>query len=264
MLTHKCSIHLLNSLKEKSVNMKKLNSQHDETVQDDLDLSDIFSESGSRYILPNPFKGCVKENHVKYENAELLVKKIGQKILDGERFNVLLSGNFIFGDFFEAFAVETNSLIDELQISTLSLSKDNVGSLHNLIQGDYLLSLGIIVSDYWWSRNQANTPYIYEQLDIGNKFQLAVAGTNTKISLIRIGEKKIVISGSANLCSSRCLEQIQIETNPDLFDFHYDWQAKILEKYGTIKKPLRYGLFDFLTDGMTQEQIKKQQKSFEG
>ncbi len=247
---------------------------------DDFDVSDLdidldldFSESDNgdkfknenRYTLPKPFRQRIKANQVKFDRAEDFAKQLGQKILDGERINAVLSGNFIFGDFFEAFCYETNSLIDELQISTLSLSQDNVDSFHNLISGDYLHSLEIIVSDYWWTHNRANAPYIYKQLDIGNKFQFAVSGTHTKVALMRIGDKKIVISGSANLRSSRCVEEIQIETNPDLYDFHYEWQSTILKNYGMIKKAVRASaLFDVITKGMSSEQQAKQQKAFKG
>ena len=241
----------------------------------DFDLSDLeldldtqpsaSPKTSSRYILPKAFKERARAHQVKYEYAAQLAKELGQAILDGERVNAILSGNFIFGDFFEAFAVETNSLIDELQISTLSISQDNVDSLHNLIKGDYLKKLDIIVSDYWWSHNRANAPYIYDQLDIADKFQFAVAGTHTKIALMRIGNKKIVISGSANLRSSRSVEEIQIETNAELFDFHHDWQSAILDNYGTIKKAIRGEmLFEAITKGLTDEQISKAKGSFSG
>src|SRR5690606_9625226 len=105
-------------------------------------------------------------------------------ILAGERVFAVVSGNFIFGDFVEAFAVENNLWIDELTISTLAISKDNVDSLHNLLAGDYLGALNLIVSDYWYAHNRANMAYVYEKLDIGDRFQIAIAGTHTKIVLL--------------------------------------------------------------------------------
>jgi hypothetical protein len=215
-----------------------------------FDLGENKTISENRYVKPKLFQS-VKSHLVKYDNAEKLIDEIGDSILAGDRINALLSGNFIFGDIFEALAVKQNIYIDSLQISTLSLSKDNVDSLHNLLAGDYLGNLEIIVSDYFWSHNRQNAPYIYSQLDISDKFQMAVAGTHTKVALILIGGKKLVVSGSANLRSSRCVEEICIETNAELYDFHKEWQTEIITKYSTIKKAVRASaLFDMLTNGV--------------
>jgi len=171
-----------------------------------------------------------------------------------------MSGNFIFGDFFEALAVVNNIYIDSIQISTLSMGQENVDSFRNMFDGDYLGKLDIIVSDYFWSHNRHNAPYIYKQLDIDDRFQLAVAGTHTKIALIKIGDKKIVVSGSANLRSSRCVEEITIQTNATLFDFHNEWQEEILKKYATIKKAVRGGdLFKLITKGVEEKKTWDQE-----
>ena len=217
----------------------------------DLDLdgfaSDEPSKISNRYVLPKIHRQ-IKTLAVKYERAEEFVESCGQHILDGETVHALLSGNFIFGDFFEALAVKFNLLIDDLTLSTLSFGQDNIDSFHNLLSGDYLKSLNIVVSDYFWSHNRQNAPYIYNKLDIDDMFQLAVSGTHTKVALMRIGDKKIVITGSANLRSSRSVEEFSIQTNDELYDFHMEWHDEILREYGTIKKAVRASkLFDLIT-----------------
>lgn len=218
----------------------------------DLEGFDLDGNSGkvnNRYCLPRAHKNA--QNYaVKYDNAVKFISDFADDILLGVRVDAVLSGNFIFGDIFEALAVSKNILIDDITLSTLSISKNNVDSFHNLLVGDYCRSLNIIVSDYFWSHNRQNAPYIYEQLDINDMFQFAVAGTHTKISLVKIGDKKIVIKGSANLRSSVCVEEISIETNSDLYDFHKQWHDAILDKYSTIKKAVRASkLFDMITKG---------------
>ena len=215
---------------------------------DDLDLNldfDLFAEKtgkrlNNRYCKPKKYRH-VSQNMVKYERAVELVDSMSSAILAGDTVHALLSGNFIYGDFFEAFAVQNDLLIDDLTISTLAYGKDNVDSLKNLLVGDYVKQLNLIVSDYFYSHNRDNVLYTYEQLDIDNKFQLAIAGTHTKVALFKIGDKKIVITGSANLRSSRSVEEITIQTNPDLYDFHMQWHSEILEQYATIKKSIRAG-----------------------
>ena len=61
-------------------------------------------------------------------------------------------------------------------ISTLSLSQNNVDSLVNLFEGNYIDSLDLIISDHFFQHEKsALLPYIYEKLDVKNRFQLSAA-----------------------------------------------------------------------------------------
>lgn len=212
-----------------------------------FDLGAAEDKVTTRYVKPRVYIGD-RRSPVMYERAAELARDVGPAIMAGERVDAVVSGNFIFGDFIEAFAVEQNVLIDDLTLSTLSISQDNVDSLHNLIAGDYVRELNIVVSDYWYSHNRRNLPYIYEQLDVADRFQFAVAGIHTKITLMRIGDRKLVMHGSANLRSSRSVENFVIETDPTGYDFHRAWHQTILDHYGTIRKAVRASaLYDLIT-----------------
>lgn len=222
-----------------------------ESFDFDFDFSDLEESFAladkNRYCLPKYHKK-IKSRAVLYDNAVKMADELTESIFNGATIYALLSGNFIFGDLIEALAVQNNLLFDDLTLSTLSISRDNVDSLENLIDGDYIRNLNIIVSDYFWSHNRQNAPYIYTALDKNDSFQLAVAGTHTKITLIKAGDKKIVITGSANFRSSGSIEEITIQTNPELYDFHKLWHDEILEEYGTIKKAIRRNkLFNLIT-----------------
>lgn len=136
----------------------------------------------------------------------------------------------------------------EMTISTLSLSQDNVDSLEGLMTHGYIDKLNLIISVYFWAHERyALLPYMYKHLDIGQsedgtggRFQLAVAGMHTKTCHFKTdGGKYIVMHGSANLRSSGSIEQFTLEENEQLFNFYDEQFSKILEKYGTIKKPIR-------------------------
>ena len=89
-------------------------------------------------------------------------------------------------------------------------------------------------------RSKSLIPYIYKRLDVGNKFQLAVAGLHTKtVHFETLGGRKIVIHGSANLRSSGNVEQFTIEENPELYAFYEEHFSRIIERYATIRKPIR-------------------------
>lgn len=193
----------------------------------------------SRFIEPHDCEE-LDEIRVKYANAEKLAHDIGDLPLNYRAF-VILDGKFIFGDFLEALIVKNDWLCEELTISTLSMSRENVDSLANLVNGGYLKQLNLIVSHYYFStERRALMPYIYEQLDKGDILQLAVASVHTKIAMIRTQcGKKITIHGSANLRTSSNIEQIVIEHTPKLFDFCASVHHNIIEIHKTINKPIR-------------------------
>lgn len=157
------------------------------------------------------------------------------------RADAFIAGSFIFGDFIEAFMTMNHAITSKMTISTLSMSQENVDSLHNLMEAGFIKELNLIISVYFWAHERNGLlPYIYEQLDMDNRFQLAVAGIHTKTCHFEtLGGKKICIHGSANLRSSGSIEELIVEENPGLYDFFDEQMGKIVEKYKTINKPIR-------------------------
>lgn len=199
---------------------------------------DIDSDFKTRYIKP-PKTREISEVNLKYSDAKKLAKKI--KITEGERYFVVVNGSFYFGDFIEAFITENNCHAQKMVISTLSMNENNVDSLANLLNGGFLDSLDLIVSDYFFSHERNNLiPYLYKELDKNNRFQLAVAGTHCKMCIFKTdGGKHIVIHGSSNLRSSGNIEQFVIEESKELYDFNLRYQKAIVDKYKTINKSIR-------------------------
>lgn len=112
----------------------------------------VAGVASARFIEPH---GCeeIDEFRVKYANAEKLATDIGSLPVNFRAF-CILDGKFIFGDFIEALIVKNNWEVDDLTISTLSMSQDNVDSLQNLITGDFVKSLNIIVSCYYFANER--------------------------------------------------------------------------------------------------------------
>lgn len=186
----------------------------------DLSLFDVLNDEyneETRYIKPKVYE--VKPEYVLYDNAVKLAKDL--RLDFGARYDVFVSGSFIFGDFLEAFIMGYNAKCKKMTISTLSLNQNNVDSLYNLLAGNYIDELNLIVSVYFWGNEiRSLIPYMYRKLDFGNKFQLSVASIHT-------------------LRSSGNIEQFTIEENPELYDFYDDHLSRIAEKYATIRKPVR-------------------------
>ena len=209
---------------------------------EDLDLTfdaGFADENKDRYHNPPAYKG-IKEKHVLYSHAIRAANYID--IGEGKRSHMVTAGSFEFGDFIEALFKERNIQSKRMTISTLSLSRNNVDSLGNLLLDGWVDYLDLIVSDYFFAHERKNLiPYMLHELDFEDRFQLAVAGSHTKIVTFETyGGKKFVMHGSANLRSSACLEQTTIEENPGLYDFYLDFHDSILKEYSVINKPIRH------------------------
>lgn len=211
----------------------------DQDLKIDLTFDDDFlAQYGNRYINPKPTK-IIPENRLYFEHAMDMARNI--EIEKGQRAHILLSGNFIMGDFIEAFFYQKNIKTSKLIISTLSMSQNNIDSLVNLFAGNYIDSLDLVISDYFFAHERRDLiPYMLEELDINDRFQLAVAGSHTKICIFEAFNRlKYCIHGSSNLRSSGCLEQVTIEENAELYDFYAEHHKKIIDEYSIINKSIR-------------------------
>lgn len=185
--------------------------------------------------------------HAKYSNVESMVRKIAEQggIQQDDHIEAIVSGNFIAGDLFEALLDGMNLKAQEIIITTLSLSKENVDSLQNVLK--YFRTpdcrVGLIVSDFFFSHERhkaGGIGYIEEMLATLGGFALAVAGIHTKTALIRTEcGKHLVFGGSANLRSSLNIEHITITESKELYDFHAEWMIHILRNYRATGKFLR-------------------------
>lgn len=187
----------------------------------------------NRYSKPAVAR-LTKNTQIAYKYASKLADEVNIEADTVQRF--MLCGDFIFGDFIEALIVNNDWHVKELTISTLSLSQENVDSLSNLLEGDYVDKLNLICSDFWYAHNKGMlVPYMYEILDKDNKFQFAFARSHTKAVQIETHcGKKIVVSGSANLVSSGCMEFCVIEQDEQSYEFWEEAHKRILERFSTI------------------------------
>lgn len=219
---------------------------------DGFDLSSIASCDLETRIIRPAYHHPIPQRMVKEERASDLAAQITME--RGMRVHAVVSGNFIFSQFIAALLIDKGIKAKRIVISTLSMSQECCEALKDICDLGFCEQLDLIVSAYFYSHErQGLIPYLYEALDYDDapfSFQLAVAGTHCKTVLIETeGGAKLVIHGSANLRSSRSLEQFSIEENADLYDFHLDYSERILETYKTIRKEIRAGKLWRMIDG---------------
>jgi len=209
----------------------------------DFDFEESNWELKSRYLQPKIKSETALDEFVEYKYAQDFAKEIDLS----KRTFAIVNGSFIFGDFIEALLVENAILCVEMQISTLSLSQENIDSLAGLLDQGYIEKLIILGSDFFVNaecKDRKNVSfnlveYMKQVLDINNRFQFVIARTHMKVCIFETSKgNKFVIHGSANLRSSANYENLMIENNPDLYDFIAAFHAELKKKYKVIDKEI--------------------------
>lgn len=211
-----------------------------ETIDIDTDLDftvddfDLLDDAEDKRILRPKMARSAVYTSIDYTYAKQMAE--GCALEPGSRTTVIVPGNFIFGDLLEALIIDRGIDADELTISTLSISQENVDSLKNIMLIRPDMRLNLIVSAYFYSHNKYGlVPYIYEELDIDNRFQCAFTNTHMKIALIHSRKgNHYTLTGSANLRSASCLEQFDLEEGQERYQFFYSALSALIEKYKTI------------------------------
>jgi len=211
----------------------------------DFSLSDVTrggADDGlatTRYDRPRIYDNVLGE--VAYEHACDFVD--GLDLRDGYRAFAFVSGNFVFGDVLEAMVERRKAAPKSLTIQTLSMSEENIDSLANVVDmlDGRLERLRIILSVYFWGHEHRAgqlVPYLYEALDVPDlDFDVAFASIHTKIiTMETISGHKLVMDGSANLRSSRNIEQLRIECDGELYDYIEDFADKVFTAYSVLNK----------------------------
>lgn len=229
----------------------------------DFRLSDV-SRGGAddgletgRYVRPRVYDNVLSA--VEYEHAINFVR--GLDLSEGHREFAFVSGNFVFGDVLEAM-VETRRVEPRsMTVQTLSMSEENIDSLRNVIEMCPALErLRLVLSVYFWGHERRPgqlVPYLYEQLDVdGIDFDCAFASIHTKIVTIEtMRGHHVVMDGSANLRSSRNVEQLRVECDSGLYAYVEGFADRVFAAYSTVNrdepypKPVRGGrLWGAVTD----------------
>lgn len=174
----------------------------------------------------------VKTMFVHYKNAAALVKKLNYMPEKNTGVYIWLQGNFIFGDFIVQFITENNIELHELTIITLSIARNSIEALDELIIKGYTDKINLVLSEYYMRTEkikQTKTAKLLNTIIEKNKnFNLFTTETHQKIVLLHTKNgNKIIFHGSANMKGSQNFEQLMIDNNDELYDFNYKTFKKL-------------------------------------
>lgn len=191
---------------------------------------------------------------VSYDNSKAFVIDIDYSA----RTYAWLDGSFIFGEIPEALG-ETGHPVKKAWITSLGLSYENIDSFYNCFALYGLEKLCLLLSAYFYSHEKYKiVQYMYDRLDVEIEtkpdqwepgFQVGFFNIHSKVMCLELQDgTKLTIHGSSNLRSSSSIEQIMVETDPDLFDFNVEIIRDFMKQYFTVNheygegkriKPLR-------------------------
>lgn len=150
-----------------------------------------------------------------------------------------VSGNFVFGDFVEALVDMRRLSVKRMSLMTLSLNDENIDSIRNIIEWENVERLDLVVSDYWFTHERFKgglVDYLFNELRVpGMELNVAFAAVHCKTWCIETRNGHyLTIQGSANLRSSRNIEQVHISPSRDLFNFVDGFTQECINAYETV------------------------------
>ena len=200
---------------------------------------------------------------VAFEHAREMAREM---VLDNEHETfAFVSGNFVFGDLLEALVEQRRLSVRSLGIHTLSLNRENIDGIRNVLEMQPVERLDVILSNYWYAHelNTGLVGYLFEELDLDHlELRVAFAGTHCKVVTVEtLRGNVLTMHGSANLRSSGNIEQLHISPDRGLWEFCEGMNQRILDAYDVMnqddrkrrKTVRRAALWQALTTGGTSE-----------
>ena len=230
--------------KENNIDNLDLNLDTDFNLDLDLDENkDLVFPDGNEYFKnEDSRKYRLNTKSVLFRHAEEGAKICNPRECD--RFDCIVSGDFVFGDFLEAWMNTHLIGAKRVDLCTLSLDKENVDSYYNLLKGGFIQRFNLIVSDYFAAHERnALMKYIDERLSEyidKDMVTVSVVGSHCKYKTIEtLGGKPFVIWGSANERSSANIEMFTLEKNFQLFSKLNELDDRIIANFAKSSKALR-------------------------
>lgn len=166
-----------------------------------------------------------------FENAESMANEIDIT----KDYFAFVSGTFIFGDLIEALCFTKHLDPEQIYITTLGMSRENIDSIVNLTMCLRAKQINLLISNYYMGVERHNNVPYFQQEFAGQPINVAVLASHCKCVLIRSLKGDIFITGSANLSSSNNVEQFVILHDKSIIDFVQNKLDYIFERFTVFK-----------------------------
>ena len=120
-------------------------------------------------------------------------------------------------------ALERFQKIDELWIATYRICEQALVNLMHLLKTGKIGKVFILINDNYKTLMKDKAMLLPKIAETTEGFSYCVKNNHAKVTLMKVGEKKIVIQGSGNYAANSRIEQYCLIDNEELYDFHLDW-----------------------------------------
>lgn len=165
---------------------------------------------------------------IRPENADVILAAFPAE--DGDMLHAITCGDFVFCDFILRL-IEREGTPRAMTATTLSLSLKNVEKLAALLTATPF-PFHLVLSHYFKSTSGDILRAIEALMIPIPTFRLTIGRSHAKVTLLDYPDRAYVIESSANLRSSRNIEQITAKRCRDLHDFHLTW----IEEFAVSEK----------------------------
>jgi len=142
----------------------------------------------------------------------------------GQSLHGVISGRYALFELIPAILERTGEKIRDLYIATLSFSKPNAAKLLAMLDAGQVKHIALLISYFFKKQNRSvYDALVPELLERGHR--VLALRSHCKLCLIRMDRHgtKYVIESSANLRSSKNIEQFSVTRCPKLYKFHQTW-----------------------------------------
>jgi hypothetical protein len=162
------------------------------------------------------------------ENCKALIASVGGFPENDEIVNLVSDGTSDTGGFFTALLDDFGG-IDEMWLSTWTISMQNVNRILEAYDGGLIKELNFLINDGLLKTNSTKAIWgaINEQFrKRGIKFK--AVNSHAKIFCIKIGDRYITISGSGNWSENPRIENYFLIGGEQTFSFNKKWMSEQL------------------------------------
>src|SRR5206468_6478537 len=116
--------------------------------------------------------------------------------------------------------------------ATLSFGKRNVAELAGLLDAGTVRKLDLLTSDFQREHDEDILAVALEELSVKRGQRVAAARSHCKIITLALEDgRRYVIEGSANLRTSRNMEQFALSQDAALHGFYDGWLSEMVTKH---------------------------------
>lgn len=166
-----------------------------------------------------------EQKHLMQQNLKVsMLDNILPKIESGVIYNLVTQK--VINPYTMVLSALKHGKIKNLYIATYAINTKAISIFTNLLDSGDILNWTLVINHNLKYRIKGKEVLLYEAEKKYNNFKIIKKYTHAKVTLIEVGNKHIVITGSGNYSENPKIEQYSICDNEELFNFHKDWMTK--------------------------------------